>query len=120
MKRHELLPACSAAVVVAALATFAVEIPVEVPERGYVSVQIRNASGDTVGNVITQEPLEKGKGVVDWDLTGPDDGVRQGEGKYTYSAVWIPEHTLAYRGCFYPTPLPDGTTPWHTGAGAGG
>ena len=63
MKRHELLPACSAVVVAAALATFAVEIPVEVPERGYVSVQIRNASGDTVGNVITQEPLEKGKGV---------------------------------------------------------
>ena len=66
MKRHALLPACSAAVAAAALATFAVEIPVEVPERGYVSVQIRNAAGDTVGNVITQEPLEKGRGVNDY------------------------------------------------------
>ena len=83
MKRYEILTACSAIVTAAVFSTFAVEIPVNVPERGYVSVQIRNTAGETVGNVITKEPLEKGKGFVDWDLTGPDDGVRQGEGKYT-------------------------------------
>ena len=104
----------------AALAAGAVDVPVDVPERGYVSIQIRNAAGEVVGNAISPEPLEKGRQYVDWDLTGPDDGVRAPEGEYTYKAVWIPEHTLTWRGCFYPTPLPDDATPWHTPAGTGG
>ena len=104
----------------AALSAGAIDIPVEVPERGYVSLQIRNAAGEVVGNAISPEPLEKGRGAVDWDLTGPDDGARAPEGEYTYKAVWVPEHTLTWRGCFYPTPLPDGATPWHTPAGTGG
>ena len=76
--------------------------------------------GEVVGNAISPEPLEKGRQYVDWDLTGPDDGARAPEGEYTYKAIWIPEHTLTWRGCFYPTPLPAGATPWHKPAGTGG
>ena len=103
-----------------ALAACAIDIPVDVPERGYVSMQIRDKSGELVGNAISPTPLEKGRQTVRWDLTGPDDGAMAGEGTYTYKAVWIPEHTLTWRGCFYPTPLPDGATPWSNPSGNGG
>ena len=106
MKRNTM-----ALLALAAAAAGAIDIPVDVPARGYVSLQIRNAAGEVVGNAISPEPLEKGRQYVDWDLTGPDDGARAPEGEYTYKAVWIPEHTLTWRGCFYPTPLPDGATP---------
>ena len=42
----------------AALSAGAIDIPVEVPERGYVSLQIRNAAGEVVGNAISPTPLE--------------------------------------------------------------
>ena len=103
-----------------ALAACAIDIHVDVPERGYVSMQIRDKSGEVVGNAISPTPLEKGRQTVRWDLTGPDDGAMVGEGTYTYKAVWIPEHTLNWRGCFYPTPLPDGATPWSNPSGNGG
>ena len=70
-----------------ALAAGAIDIPVDVPARGYVSIQIRNAAGEVVGNAISPEPLKKGRQYVDWDLTGPDDGARAPEGEYTYKAV---------------------------------
>ena len=104
----------------ATTAVYAFEIPVDVPARGYVSLQIFDSKGEVVGHAISQEPLEKGSRTVEWNRRGIDDGKACGEGEYTYKAVWVPDHTLTYRGYFYPTPLPDGTTPWHTGAGTGG
>lgn len=120
MKKLSIVPVCSLALIVISFVSFAVEIPVDVPERGYVSLQILDAKGDVVGHAISPEPLEKGKRTVEWDMRATIDGSKLGTGEYTYRAVWIPEHTLTYRGCFYPTPLPDGQTPWHNARSGGG
>ena len=64
--------------------------------------------------LVVISPLEKGSRTVDWDMRDTIDGSKLGTGEYTYRAVWIPEYTLAYRGCFYPT-SPDanrGSSTW--------
>ena len=78
MKRHSLFFLCTAALV--ARPSFAVEIPIDVPLRGYVSLQIRNEAGEVVGHAVSPKPLEPGRRSVEWNLSGPDDGVRQGAG----------------------------------------
>ena len=120
MKKHSIVPFCSSALIVVSFASFAVEIPVDVPERGYVSIQVCDAQGAIVSSAVSPEPLEKGSRTVDWDMRDTIDGSKLGTGEYTYKAVWIPDHTLTYRGCFYPTPLPDGQTPWHNARSGGG
>ena len=120
MKKHSIVPFCSSALVVVSFASFAVEIPVDVPERGYVSIQVCDAQGAIVSSAVSPEPLEKGARTVEWDMRDTIDGNKLGTGEYTYKAVWIPDHTLTYRGCFYPTPLPDGQTPWHNARSGGG
>ena len=104
----------------AAIPSFAIDIPVEVPSRGYVSLQIFDSNGEVVGHAISQEPLEKGSRTVDWDMRDTIDGSKLGTGEYAYKAVLVPDHTLTYRGYFYPTPLPDGQTPWHNARSGGG
>ena len=110
----------TAAAALAAGCAQAYPIKVNVPERGYVSLQILDSNGQVVGGAISPEPLEKGARTVDWDMRDAIDGGRLGAGEYSYRAVWVPDHTLTYRGCFYPTPLPDGQTPWHNARSGGG
>ena len=110
----------TAAAALAAGCAQAYPIKVNVPERGYVSLQILDSNGQVVGGAISPEPLEKGARTVDWDMRDAIDGGRLGAGEYSYRAVWVPDHTLIYRGCFYPTPLPDGQTPWHNARSGGG
>ena len=97
MKKHSIIPFCSSALVAVSFASFAVEIPVDVPERGYVSLQIFDSKGEVAGNVISPQPLEKGARTVEWDMRDTIDGSKLGTGEYTYKAVWIPDHTLTYR-----------------------
>ena len=75
--------------VLAAIPSCAIEIPVEVPSRGYVSLQIFDSNGEVVGHAISQEPLEEGSRTVDWDMRDTIDGGKLGTGEYTYRAVWI-------------------------------
>ena len=114
MKKHSIVLTSSLALVVISFVSFAVEIPIDVPERGYVSIQVCAAQGAIVSSAVSPEPLEKGSRTVDWDMRDTIDGSKLGTGEYTYRAVWIPEYTLAYRGCFYPT-SPDanrGSSTW--------
>ena len=79
----------------AAIPSFAIEIPVEVPSRGYVSLQIFDSNGEVVGHAISQEPLEKGSRTVDWDMRDTIDGNKLGTGEYTYRAVRLPRDSEA-------------------------
>ena len=75
MKTHTILLAAFATT-----AVYAFEIPVDVPARGYVSLQIFDSKGEVVGHAISQEPLEKGSRTVEWNRRGIDDGKACGEG----------------------------------------
>ena len=68
-----------------------VKIPLDVPEDGYVSLNVRNADGEVVRHLLTAEFLPKGRHEILWDgLTTPNDrevGRPVEAGSYTWEAI---------------------------------
>lgn len=95
-------------------------ITVNVPERGYISLQISDSKGEVVSHAVSADILDKGERTIEWDMRDTIEGGRLPVGKYSYKAILIPDHSLIYQGCFYPTALADGQTPWHNARSGGG
>ena len=77
-------------------------ITVNVPERGYVSLQISDSKGEVVSHAVSADILDKGERTIEWDMRDTIEGGRLPVGKYSYKAILIPDHSLIYQGCFYP------------------
>lgn len=73
------------------LAGFA-PIAVELPEDGYVSLNIRNDQGQVVRQLLTANWFAKGKHEIAWDGLTNTSHLRPGEpvpaGAYTYDSIW--------------------------------
>ncbi|NQT20210.1 MAG: PQQ-binding-like beta-propeller repeat protein, partial [Planctomycetes bacterium] len=85
------------------------------PEDGYVSLNIKNADGVVVRQLLTANETAKGEQTVAWDgLTTPawtTPGAAVEPGEYTWSAIWHKGIGLRLRGWAYHGP----SDPWDNG-----
>jgi len=90
-------------------------IEFKMPADGFVSLNIQNANGEVVRQLLTCEPFKAGKHEVAWDgLTTPvwkTPGTAVPAGKYTWSALWHTGIGLKLRGWAYH----GSSDPWDNG-----
>jgi len=90
-------------------------ISFNLPEGGYVSLNIKNSQGEVVRQLLTENYYEAGAHEVKWDglttSTYKTPGTVVEPGQYTWEAIVHPAFSLTLRGWAFNS----GATPWENG-----
>jgi len=95
------------------------DVAFTMPEDGYISLNITNADGQVVRQLLTSNFMAKGRhtvkwdGLTNWSWTRPGQPVPPGE--YTWAALWHKGIGLRLRGWAHNA----GRAPWDDGTGTG-
>lgn len=124
------LPELKATATPESVAHAPVPVRFHLPEDGFITLVIEDATGKRVRNLVSETPFPAGDNVVWWDATddlGRDvEAARHGlynipaqlvsPGRYTARGLWRKEIQPFYEFAVYGTGNPPWSTPDHTGA----
>ena len=95
-------------------------VPIEftIPDKGKVTIQIRDEKGTVIANPVAGVEYPAGKNTAYWNLKDVNDKPVLLPGQYNWRGLYVPGITVTYKYSYYPYPL--ASVAWQTPDRKGG
>ncbi len=95
-------------------------VPIEftIPNKGKVTIQIRDEKGTVIANPVAGVEYPAGKNIAYWDLKDVTGKPVLNAGNYNWHGLYVPGITVDYKYSYYPYPL--ASVAWQTPDSKGG